>query len=750
MKRILLGASIGAAGIAFSGLTLAEGAKSAEAPDSPTLEKVLVTSQKRVESAQDVGAALTVISGQKLADKGVSNILGLQYEVPNFEIDPLYGSEQAQFRIRGVGLKDYATNNTSTVGVYIDQVAYPFAIQAQGLLFDLDQVEVLRGPQGTLYGRNSTGGAVNFLTRRPTRDFEAGFSTSYGSHNAASFEGYVSGPLLEKLRGRLSFSTQQGGAWQHNRDTGEKLGDKDILALRGQLELDADRDLKFRLIANVAQDKSDSRGLRLYQGLTPNSKGVAGGYSTIAPDTDQAATGWSLTPAFAALTGLAVGDKPHRDNASQGLSLIADWDLGGVKLTSVTSAQGLRRKEFIDWDGSVIPQSDEYFNSRIGTFSQELRLASRGNERFNWLGGLYYSHEKLDEQFYSDFTYNLGYTTLTRYKQKADSIGIFGQSDFKLADKLKLITGLRFEDEKRSLDDFSTSYAAYPSKPALVGTSTFPAVDRSLSSSEWSGKLGLEYQIAPEKLVYASVSRGVKSGGFTVYNSVWPQQTDPVKPEVLLAYETGFKADLSRKLRLNGALFYYDYRDQQYQSTVYVDPTVKSIGRLVNVPKSEIYGAEFELLWKPFAGASISQYAGYKEGKFKEFYGVNSAQSNAAGFAVYTDYSGQELAIPKISYGGSLSYQWEGAGWRYTAQGDYAFHDELKNVNTPAYSTKSYWLANARLAVSPAGSAWTTALWVRNLFNKEYDLQHGSFLSNAQIATSGEPRTFGVQLSYAY
>lgn len=749
MKRVLLGALIGVAGWAFAGLASADNATVSGSENSGSLEKVLVTAQKRVESAQDVGAALTVISGQKLADKGVSNILGLQYEVPNLEIDPLYGSDQAQFRIRGVGLKDYGTNNTSTVGVYIDQVAYPFPIQTQGLLFDIDQVEVLRGPQGTLYGRNSTGGAVNFLSRRPTKEFETGFSASYGSHNAASFEGYVSGSIRENLRSRLSFSTQQGGAWQTNRDTGEKLGDKDIIALRGQIDLDATRDLKFRLIANGTQDKSDSRGLRLYQGLIPNKKGVAGGYSTIAPDTDAAATGWSLTPQFAAVTGLSVGDKPHRDNNSQGLSLIADWDLGATKLTSITSGQGLHRKEFIDWDGSIVPQSDEYFDSKINTFSQEVRLASRGNERLNWLGGVYYSHEKLDDKFYSDFTYNLGYATLTKYTQKADSLGLFGQGDFKVTDKVKFIAGLRYENEDRKLDDFSTGYASYPASPKLVGTSTFPEVDRSLSSSEWSGKLGLEYQIAPANLLYASFSRGVKSGGFTAYNSVYPQQTDPVKPEILLAYELGFKSDLSPKLRLNGAAFYYDYKDQQFQSTVF-DPVVKSIGRLVNIPKSEIYGAELELLWKPVASARISQYLGYKEGSYKEYYGVNSSKSNAAGYAVYTDYSGQDLPIPKLSYGGSLSYQWTGGRFRYTAEGDYAFHDELKNVSTPAYGTASYWLADARLAVSPVGSAWNVALWVRNLFNEEYDLHHGSFLSNAQIATSGQPRTFGLQLSYAY
>ncbi|NJA90129.1 TonB-dependent receptor [Rhodocyclus tenuis] len=749
MKRLLVFTTLGVSGLTAAGLVSADTA-SAPANETAVLEKVTVTAQRREESAQDVSAALTVISGDKLRDKGVSNILGLQYEVPNLEIDPIYGSDQAQFRIRGVGLKDYGSNNASTVGVYVDQTAYPFAVQTQGLLFDLERVEVLRGPQGTLYGRNSTGGAVNFISRKPTREFESGFTASYGSFDAKTFEGYVSGPLNDALRSRIAFSTQQGGAWQHNRDTGEALGDKNINALRAQFELEASKDLNFLLIANLSEDKSDSRGLRSYLGVVPNARGVAGGYSSIPADTDYRATGWSLRPEFARITGLPQGSKPQRDNNNGGLSLTANWDLGNAKLTSVTSSQNLHRKEFIDWDGTIIPQSDEYFDSKIGVFSQEFRLTSPGNERFNWLTGLYYSREKLNEKFYSDFTYNLGYATLTSYRQEANSLGVFGQADYALNDRYKLVFGLRHENEDRDLKNFATTYVSHASNAALVGTSTFAPVDRSLSSSLWSGKLALEYELAPAQLLYTSVSRGVKSGGFTAYNSVWPQQTDPVKPEILTAYEAGFKSDVSSTFRLNGALFYYDYRDQQLQSTVYVDPTVKSIGRLVNVPRSEIFGTELEALWKPVSGLSISQYVGFKKGTYKEFRGVNSAASNAAGYEITTDYAGQDLPIPQWSYGGSASYKWSQQGYRFTAEGDYAFHDVLKSTTNPAYNTPAYWLANARFAVAPIGASWEVGLWVRNLFDKKYDLQHGSFLSNAQIATSGLPRTAGIQLNVAY
>lgn len=720
--------------------------------EDPALERIVVTAQRRVEDAQDVAVALTSLSGKELEDRGIKNINSLQYQVPNLEIDPQYGSGNPLFRIRGIGLKDYGTNNTSTVGVYIDEVAFPFPVQTQGLLFDLERVEVLRGPQGTLYGRNSTGGAINFITRKPTKTFESEIKASYGSYNSSNLQGFVSGPLTDTLRGRLSLSTEQGGAWQKNRDTGQKLGDKDLSAARGQLEWDANPDLTFNLSLTYGKDQSESRGARLYRGLVPGAA-FGGGYSPIGAENDHRATGWSLTPAFAAATGLKVGQKPQRDNDSSGAALTTNWVLDEhLLLTSVTAYNSLKRREFIDWDSSVIPQSDEYFKTDIGVFSQELRLASVDNPFFNWVAGVYYSKEKLDEKFYSDFTANLGYATLTKYKQNAQTVSAFGQGTFALTDKLSLVAGLRQEHEERNLDNFSSGYLLYPTRPNLIGTTFFPESDRTLSTNELSAKLALEYRPAASHLLYASISRGVKSGGFTTYNSPKAEQIDPFKPEKLLAYEVGFKSDLSQALRVNGSLFFYDYRDQQYQSQVFINPIVRNVGRLTNIPKSQIWGAELELQWEPLRGLRIGQFAGYKEGKYIKFEGLDVAATRANGYTtpVYNDFAGNKLTnFPKISYGGSLAYTLDLDRFLVTAQTDYAFHDEL-TASDKALSTEAYWLANARLAVAPRGEKWEVALYARNVFDKKYDLYHGSFLSNAQIAHAGDPRTIGLETRYAF
>ncbi|WP_240160410.1 TonB-dependent receptor [Pseudomonas bharatica] len=277
----------------FASASLLAGAV-AQAAEQPTtaLASVTVTAQRHEESAQDIGLAVTALSGEALQEKGVTNVNQLQNYVPNLDIAPQYGSGNPLFRIRGVGLKDYGSNNTSTVGVYLDQVALPYPIQTQGQLFDLERVEVLRGPQGTLYGRNSTAGAINFITNKPTRELHGGLTSNYGSYNASSVEGFISGPVSDTLRARLAFITEQGGAWQDNRDTGQSLGDKDTTSLRGQLDWDASDAINFNLSVHGGKDQSDSRGSYLYQGLKPNAT-YGSRYSTIAPESNGKKTGWA-------------------------------------------------------------------------------------------------------------------------------------------------------------------------------------------------------------------------------------------------------------------------------------------------------------------------------------------------------------------------------------------------------------------------------------------------------------------------
>jgi len=702
--------------------------------DAGGLEEIVVTAQRREESAQSVGIGMSVLSGQSLADKSIVYINDLQNAVPSLQVEPAFGSSQPQFRLRGVGFIDYTSNNTSPVGVSLDGVAFALPIQTQGQLFDIDRVEVLRGPQGTLYGRNTTGGEINFISNRPTAETHAGFSLEYGSHNEVNAEGFVSGAIADGLSGRLSVATEQGGAWQRNRVTGQALGDKDKVAVRGQLQWEPAEAFNFRLGVHWAQDKSDEQGLYLLQPFTP-----ASGAPAIPADTSRYVTGWALNPAFAKLIGIPADSKPGLDNSNEGVDLTANIDFGAAKLTSITAYNKLIRREYADWDATQFDDSDEYLNSDFNVFSQELRLASTGSGPLQWVAGVFYSDEDLHENFYSDLTDRLGGIAITTYEQVANSVGVFAQSSYQITDSFKATFGVREDHETRELKGLNTSFL--PGVPSFTGG----ALGGSITSNLPSGKFELDYTPIAGTLIYGSISRGVKSGGFTAHNTLSAPAADPFEPERLTAFEVGAKSDLTRTLRLDASVFYYRYRDQQILGKVFDDASQSYIGRFVNA-NSRISGGEMELEWRPTTAFSVSQYAGFAEG----YYTSKLLNSDVPP----VDYNGTPESFPKWSYGGDVSYSWNIGAYSLTAESNYSFHDTYSQfflLGSNDFTIPKYWLANANLSLSPAsGAPWTVTLWGRNIFDRSYDLTRNFFLPTAEVAAAGEPTTVGIRLTYKY
>jgi outer membrane receptor protein involved in Fe transport len=734
----LMAAAAGAGAIFFSAGGLAAAAPLASQGDNGGgLQEIVVTAQRREESAQNVGIAMSVLSGQTLADKSISYVNDLQNAVPNLQVEPAFGSSQPQFRLRGVGFIDYTSNNTSPVGVSLDGVAFALPIQTQGQLFDIDRIEVLRGPQGTLYGRNTTGGEINFISNRPTADPHAGVSLEYGSHNEVNAEAFVSGGISEGLLGRFAVATEQGGAWQRNRVTGQSLGDKDKIAVRGQLQWDPAGALDFRLGAHWGQDKSDEQGLYLLQPFTPGS-----GPPAIPADSSRYATGWALSPAFAKLIGLNANSKPGLDNSNDGVDLTANIDFGGAKLTIITAYNKLIRREYADWDATQFNDSDEYLNSDLDVFSQELRLAASSGS-FGWVAGVFYSHEDLHENFYSDLTDRLGGIAVTTYGQVANSLGVFAQGNYQITDTLKATLGVREDHENRELIDLNTAFL--PGAPSLTGG----ALGGSITSNLPSGKAELDYNPLSGTLLYASISRGVKSGGFTAHNTVTAPAADPFEPEKLTAYEIGAKSDVTRTLRVNTSVYYYRYKDQQILGKVFDDASQSFIGRFVNA-NSRISGGEVDLEWRPLAGISISQYAGFAEGYYTSK--LLDVPLNPALPPV--DYNGRPESFPKWSYGGDISYSWELGAFSLTAESNYSFHDTYSQfflLGSNDFTIPKYWLANANLSLAPAsGAPWTVTLWGRNIFDKSYDLTRNFFLPSSEVAAAGEPTTIGIRVTYKY
>lgn len=703
------------------------------------LSQIIITATKRAQPIQQVGVAVSSLSGDDLAARGVRKVNQLENDVPNLEVEPAFGGSQAQFRLRGVGFQDYATNNAGAVTVYVDEVALPLPVQTQGLLFDLDRVDVLRGPQGTLFGRNTTGGAVSFYTRQPTQRYEAAATLGLGSFGLKEAEGYVSGPLTDTLRGRFSVATQQGGGWQRQRGTGTTLGDQDILGVRGQLQWDASRTVQVAFSAHLGRDRSEGQGLYAFV-----SQPAVPGYPVPKPalpaDTDTRTAGWGFAPAFLARIGQPADVKPNRNNDSGGASLTVNWDLGqGMKLTSITAGDRFQRRELADYDAQSLPLAETFFDSDSRNASQELRVAGGRESGTTWLLGVYAAREKLDEAYWSSFANSFGLANVrTQYQQQVRTRSVFGQVDWTLAPGLKLVTGLRQEHETRQRSNFVTESLA----PDI--TFSGPSNGR-FSNNQSSGKLGLEWQARQNLLAYGSVSRGIKSGGFTAYNTFNSLALTPFAPEVLLAYEAGFKADPSSRLRINANVFHYDYRGQQILDAILDPASGATVGRIVNAPKSGIDGIELEVSFKPTPGLTLAQFVGYKDGKFKDY----AALSPAANLA------GQPLYFPRMNWGGSATWRFATAGWTYTAQLDASYRSRsrtfLNRINpTYDFAVPGYALANARFEFAPINAQWVATVYVRNLTDKRYDLTRNFFDLPLPVAAAGAPRSWGMQVRYDF
>ena len=717
------------------------------AADTGRLEEVVVTAQRREESAQNVGIALSVLTVRSLRDSGVEKVNDLQNVTPSLEVEPAFSSGQPQFRLRGVGFIDYTSNNSSAVGVSVDDVPLRFPIQTEGALFDLSRVEVLRGPQGTLYGLNTTGGAVNFIINKPTAETHAGFSVDYGSFNATTAEGFISGALADNLLGRLSLATEQGGAWQWNRATGQRLGDKDKISGRAQLEWDAAPGTSVRLSLHSAIDKSDAYGTQLIAPFQPEP------YSANPPpilpaDTSPYATGWSLSPAFAQLVGISPNSKPGVNNSNNGADLSVNVDLGAARLTSITSYDKFVRREFVDWDATQYDESDVYFHDDVSVFSEEVRLASTGSGPFTWVTGVYVAADSLTEDFFGDFTDVYGASALTDYKQDSHSLGVFAQGTYQFSDRLKGTLGLRPDRETRDMLGLETIFGG--------GVASGPT-NQSISSTNLSGKAELDFELAQGTLLYGSISRGVKSGGFTAHNLT--AASPPFEPEKLLAYELGIKADVTRALRVNASVFYYDYTDQQVLSKFLTDTGY--IGSFINAPKSRIDGGELSVDWVPGNGFELSQYLGYKTGT----YTAPVYNSNGSNF------DGRDIDFPKLSYGGSVAYGLPVGGYRLRGEVNYSYHDKYDQVfllekadasgnlsGPPQFQIDAYWLANASITLSPAsGKSWAVSIWAHNVTNQKYYLTKNFFLTSPtppvfsnNIGAAGQPTTAGVRLDWSF
>jgi iron complex outermembrane receptor protein len=467
--------SIVAAFVAFS--VFISGVASGQA-----LEEIVVTAQKREQGANDVGITINAFTGAQLKDLGFTSAEDIAMLTPGLTVNETAATGVPLYTIRGVGYQDYSTAASSTVGLYFDEVAIPYTVMSRGLMFDIERVEVLKGPQGDLYGRNTTAGQINFVSKKPTDEFEAGINAGYGSYSTFDLEGFVSGGLSDTVRGRVAVRTVQSGeGWQKSATRDDEIGELDTMAIRGMLEFDLGDSASLLLNAHYVDDQSENRVNTAYNGTLiglgefsnpyqPLNEYLLPGGANFGETPPWYSTGNSeiadWTNSYTSVqTGRTFNLRPQRDNQLAGASATINWDIGDVTLTSITAFDQFDRVESNDWDGGFFNDSSNINTTDLSTFSQEIRF-SGGDDVFNWIVGAYYSTDEVDEYYHyfmSDSVFGYGSIPWgvglfaptpileldTKYQQETDSIAAFGHVEWQFSDAWRLTLGARYTSEER-------------------------------------------------------------------------------------------------------------------------------------------------------------------------------------------------------------------------------------------------------------------------------------------------------------
>lgn len=739
------------------------------------LEEIVVTAQKRAESISTVPMSITALSGDALAERNITTSEDLVRVVPGFQAATT-ATGVPVYSIRGIGFNDTSTAARPTVSVYQDEVPYPFSVQTKAASMDIEHVEILKGPQGTLFGSNSTGGAINYIAAKPTDTFDLGANLSYGNFNAVQFDGFLSGPLASNVNSRLAVQHSRSDDWQQSLRRGDENGERDFTAVRFLTDWNATDALKVGVNLNAWWDKSDSQAPQVYAFRPSDPR-----YANRIPETyqdepvlrDNRSADW--TPGV---------DYARNDTFYQG-TVRVDYEFGGgLELTSLTSYLDYSSEYFQDADGSEYlffqfgPESD------METFSQELRLAGRATDRIRFLAGVNFQFDdvslNLDERLNSTASYSFTPLGLPQFTHVAvpveletDAYAAFTSFDFNLTEALTLNVGVRYTDtttdfagctEDGGDGAYATGYTAIVNmRRAAVGlppTSFGPGecgtmiaetrdvgvmVTDTLEETNTSWRTGLDWQLSDQAMLYANVSKGFKSGSYPLLGSTVDLQYEPAVQESVVAYEAGVKTTLANQLQLTGALFYLDYSDKQIFGRR-IDPVFGSQKKLVNVPESEVLGAEAQFVWQPASGLTVSGGLSWLDTEFTSDYETPTILGGI------TNVQGQPFPFtPEWQGNIDVEYEWSlQSGWRpligVSAYAQSSTNAELGEL--PETEVDSYTLLDMRAGVRSADAKWTVLLWGRNLTD-EYYWNNATLYHDTVVRFTGMPRTYGVRVSYS-
>ncbi len=743
----------------------------ARADDDTTVTEVVVTAQRRAENVQDVPVSIAVFTPQQLSDYRIERTEDLAAYTPG-----LYASTSQfgdpVFSLRGVGMNNANTNQNPAVTEYINEVALP----SVGLLgfdtFDLERVEVLKGPQGDLYGRNTTGGAINFITARPTQEFSASVDADYGNYNLTEIGFEVGGGVTDTLALRFAGHAISRDGWQTDVATNNLGGftesrnaDISRQGARFSALWTPTGSFSALFVGDVTTDNSQVPAYMPtgYTNTTGGCKvplvpGYNGGmgcpvYAVPTPTSDPVAVAYGGNDPTIAFGANSYGD---RNNVHiYGGSLKLDWTFAGMTLASVTGGRKMDRT----WgssSGSPYIDQDLKGVEALKTLSEELRLSSSGPGPFQWLAGLYYSHDGVDNMSYTNFAQNYEVAPLnptpvffdTYTSQTTETEAVFAHAEYAFNSEWKVIAGVRETHEYIDYNYASTVSADFP---AADGLTPVPYDHANMSSNGVSGKLGLNYTPSKDLLVYLTLSDGYKGGGFPGDIAFLPypagQPASAYLPayssEKLFAYELGSKATLADgAVVLNSSIFYYDWRHMQASTEIPygTPPNVIEVFSLGNAGNAKLYGLDSDLTWNMTRELSLRA-------------GLNLLHARIVSGPYDNDTPVQS---PKVSTNVVLRWQSANpiAGTRPFAQADYNYRSSAYFTlpNVVQDSQGGYGLLGLRAGLKTEDGKWEWSGWARNLTNKAYLVDAfgagSTFLADRHL--EAEPRTFGISVRYTY
>jgi len=691
------------------------------ADGSPVLEEIIVTANKREQSLQDVASAVTGFSAEYINEAGISDLMSITQLTPGFSMSS-FSLGQPQLHIRGIGSNEDGAGGDPSVASYIDGIYVARASGSSFNFLDVARIEVLRGPQGTLYGKNAIGGVINVVSAQPNETLAGKAELIVGEHNLRELRGKLNLPLADNLYANMALTYRDRDGYVDNKLSGEKHQDLDDIAAHGQ----------------VFYEPSDSFDITLgfeWEEVDRNGNGR----HTIGPVLG------ALHDPDVFTTQTDVPGYQKRDVHAARIEM--NWR---TSLGQLTSLSGYRDTEY-SWQENLfgLPQgvATQLLNStkeEARQYSQELRLMSDDDSDTEWTAGLYYLHEEIDRSEAFDIDVGISFHEQFDQKNTTDSAAVFGELQRPINDRFSATLGLRYTYEKK---DFKNSTTADPF-PIFFFREEF-SIHEDENWDDFTWRMVGEYDLNSDGMIYASISKGFKSGGFQGQPSEAISAATPFDPEEAINYEVGLKSQwFDNRLRLNVAVYYMDYSDLQVLQFQQVGETPEGIpiaaGVVENAADATTQGVEVEFNWAVTPYFQLFGFYAYNDTEFDDF------------FSDGEDLSGNQLRnAPEHSYAINARYALPLAnGSELSSLLIYSWRDETyqSNENWDSNKFDDKELLEARISWRSPADTWELSAWGKNLTDETYQLHRiaGPGEGTETASIYGMPRYYGATLSYQF